>query len=210
LPGGGFPGGGFPGGGFPGGGFPGSGQEEQVAPDTTKLKVALVCEEGTFVASNFPVQLNPAREEGWFLVAIPWVSFKGLDKAATAKVKEIRIFGDAKDAFWIASIHVTTDDEPIVVEALEDEEVSVDDAVEFTGTATAGISPLQYVWDFDISDGLQEDAVGRVVTHTFKKASKEVDGKPGEMQPYVVTLIVKDLGLAKKPVRRTANVIVNP
>jgi hypothetical protein len=202
--------GGFPG--FPGaGGFPGTpGSAEDVAPDTTKLKVVLVCKEGNFAATNFPVSLNPARDEGWFLVAIPWVSFKGLEKVPTAHVKEIRIFGDAKDAFWIASIHNTTDDEPIVVEALEDQEVTVDDTVEFTAAATAGVSPLQYVWDFDLSDGLQEDAIGRVVTHTFKKASKEVAGKPGELAPYVVTLTVRDLGGAKRPQRRTASVIVNP
>lgn len=201
--------GGFPG--FPGGGIPGGANgEEEIIPDTTKLKVVLVCQEGTFAATNFPITMNPARDEGWFLVAIPWVSFKGLDKVQTARVKEIRIFGDAKDAFWVASIHTTSDDEPIVVEALEDQEVVVDDPVEFTAAATAGVSPLQFVWDFDLSDGLQEDAIGRVVTHTFKKQSKEVAGKPGEMAPYVVTLTVKDLGGAKRPVRRTANVIVNP
>ena len=49
-------------------------------------------------------------------VAIPFVAFKGLDRAATAHVKEIRIFGDGKDTFWIGEIRTTTDDEPINVE----------------------------------------------------------------------------------------------
>lgn len=206
-------GGGFPGIPFPGGITPGLGstsESEDITPDTTRMKVVLISDQASYVASNFPVQLNPAREEGWYIVAIPWVAFRGMDTASAVRVRELRIFGDNKDTFWIGQIRTTTDDEPIVVEPLDDEEVLVDDPVEFTATASGGISPLQFVWDFDLSDGLQEDAIGRRVTHTFKKPSREVAGSPGEVQPYVVTLTVRDLSGAKRPVRRTANVIVNP
>lgn len=197
--------------GFPGApGGPGGG-EESLQPDTHKMKIVLVCEEGNFVASNFPVALFPAVEEGWYQVAVPFVAFKGLDKSQTCKVKEIRVFGDAKDTFWIGSIRTTTDDEPITVDPLDDLEVSVGEPVEFRAQAQGGISPLQYIWDFDQSDGpTQEDATGQVVVHVFRKASPEVPGLRGELQPYLVTLTVKDLSGAKKPVRRTANVIVNP
>lgn len=198
--------------GYPGGfpGFSPGTPPQNLRPETQKLKIVLICEEGTFVASNFPLYLLPAREEGWFSVAIPFVAFKGIDRAATARVREIRIFGDARDTFWIGEIRTTTDDEPISVEPLEDMEVSVGDAVEFVAQATGGISPLEYIWDFDFSDGLQEDAKGQRVIHVFRRASPEVRGKPGELQPFVVTLTVRDLGGAKKPVRRTINVIVNP
>lgn len=197
------------GGGYPGGGA--GGGEESIAPDTRKMKVVLVCEEGTFTATNFPVALFPATEEGWFSVAIPFVAFKGLDAAPKATVKEVRVFGDAKDTFWIGHIRTTTDDEPITLDPLDDLEVSVGEPVEFRAAATGGISPLQYVWDFDQSDGpTQEDATGQVVVHVFRKSSPPVPGQPGELQPLVVTLTVKDLSGAKKPVRRTANVIVNP
>jgi len=189
----------------------GGGEEEQIQPDTSKIKVVLTCEEGTFVASNFPVTLVPASEEGWFQVAIPFVAFKGLDKVQTCKIREIRIFGDTRDTFWIGEIRTTTDEEPISVEPLEDAEVAIQEPVEFRASATGGISPLQYSWDFDLSDGLQEDAVGPVVVHVFRNASKTVPGGAlGDVQPYVVTLTVKDLSGAKRPVRRTANVIVNP
>jgi hypothetical protein len=205
---------GIPMGGYPGGegGFPGGGTEAQsILPDTRKMKVVLKAEEGSFVASNFPVALFPAAEEGWFSVAVPFIAFKGLDKAPTCKVKEIRVFGDAKDTFWIGHIRTTADDEPISVDPLDDLEVSVGEPVEFRATATGGISPLQYIWDFDQSDGpTQEDATGQVVVHLFRKPSPGVPGQPGELQPLVVTLTVKDLSGAKKPIRRTANVIVNP
>lgn len=202
---------GYPGGLGGPGGFDGSGGEQTLQPDTHKMKFVMVCDEGTFVASNFPVALFPASEEGWYSVAVPFVAFKGLDKAATCKMKELRVFGDSKDTFWIGQIRTTTDDEPIAVDPLDDLEVSAGEPVEFRAQATGGISPLQYVWDFDQSDGpTQEDATGQVVVHVFRKASPQVPGQNGELQPYVVTLTVKDLSGAKKPKRVTANVIVNP
>ena len=188
----------------------GAGGEQPLNPDTHKMKVVLVCEEGTFVASHFPVMLQPAQEEGWFSVAIPYVAFKGMDKAQTVKVKEMRVFGDSKDTFWIGEIKTTSDDEPITVDPLDDLEVSVGEAVEFRSAATGGISPLHYSWDFDLSDSIQEDATGPATVHVFRKKSPDVPGRPGELQPYVVTLTVSDLSGAKRPVRRQTSVIVNP
>lgn len=191
--------------------FPGAGGGEQtLTPDTHKMKVVLVCEEGTFVASHFPVMLQPAQEEGWFSVAIPYVAFKGMEKAQTAHLKEMRVFGDAKDTFWIGEIKPTSDDEPISVDPLDDLEVSVGEAVEFRSAATGGISPLHYSWDFDLSDSIQEDATGPATVHVFRKRSPDVPGRAGELQPYVVTLTVSDLSGAKRPVRRQTSVIVNP
>jgi len=197
--------------GFPGGsgGYDPSGQQT-LTPDTKKLKVLLRCDEGTFVASDFPVMLLPSQDEGWFSVAIPFTAFRGLDKAESVHLREIRVFGDNKDTFWIGEIRTTSDDEPISVDSLDALEVSVGDAVEFTASATGGISPLHYSWDFDLSDGLQEDATGLTTIHVFRKPSKDVPGRPGELQPYVVTLTVRDIGGAKKPVRRQAEVTVNP
>ncbi len=196
------------GGGF-GGGF--GGQSQTLAPDTRKLKVVLQCAEGSFTASDFPLILNPAREDGWYSVAIPFVAFKGLSKARTATLQEVRIFSDTKDTFWVGELRTTSDEEPINVEPLdEDLEVSMGEAVDFTAIASSGLSPLHFSWDFDFSDGLQEDAVGPNAIWVFRKASREVQNNPGELQPYVVTLTVKDLGGAKRPVQRRTNVRVNP
>jgi hypothetical protein len=215
----GFPGG-FPGGftgssggytGLPGGyGGPGGegGGEKPLTPDTKEMRVALICDEGSFVASRFPVLLTPAREEGWFSVAIPFVAFKGLDKVQSAKVKEIRVFGDSKDTFWIGEIRTTTDEEPINVEPLDDLEVSVGEPVEFRASASGGISPLRYSWSFELGGG--EDATGPSVVHVFRKASPQVPGSAAELQPYVVTVTVSDISGAKRPVRKQASVIVNP
>ncbi len=195
-----------------GGGFgPGpAGSPESLAPDTRRMKIVLRATEGTFIATNFPVTLVGAQEEGWSVVAVPFVAFKGLEKSDTLKVEEIRLFGDSKDTFWVGEIRTTTDDEPINVDALDELEVAVGDPTEFVAAATGGISPLQYSWDFDLSDGIQEDATGPFVVHVFRNGSRPVPGQPNELQPYVVTLTVRDLSGAKRPVRRQTNIIVNP
>jgi hypothetical protein len=90
-------GGGGPGAARPQGGFAGSGMmggfggaNQAITPDTTKLRVVLGCAEGTFIANEFPVSLQPARTQDWFAVAIPFIAFKGLDAAQSANVREIR------------------------------------------------------------------------------------------------------------------------
>jgi hypothetical protein len=67
--------------------------------------------------------------------------------------------------------------------------------------AVGGISPLQYSWDFDNSDGLQEDATGQRVVHVFRKESPTLGNS--DPKPYIVTLTVSDVSGAKKPERRT-------
>jgi len=183
-----------------------SGGQQALGPDTTKLKVQLICEEGQFIATNFPLRLTiPARTEGWFSVAIPFVAFKGLNKVDTARVKEIRFFGDTKDTFWIGEIRTTTDDEPITVDELDEQEVAVGDFVEFTVEATAGLSTLHYSWDFDAKNGIQEDATGPSVVHVYRNA-----GPNSTPVTYDVTLTVTDVSGAKKSEVKRTKVVVNP
>jgi hypothetical protein len=208
----GFPGGGgFGAGGFgAAGGFGGFGAPQPLAPDTQKMKVVLVAEEGTFASTNFPVTLIPARTEGWYIVSIPFLTFSGIDQAPSLNVREIQVFGDNRDTFWIGDIRATSSDEPIVVEQLEDMEVSVSEAIEFRAVATGGAAPLHFSWDFDERDGIQEDAIGQTTVHAFRKPSDEVKDRFGDLEPYRVTLTVRDLSGAKKPVQIKFEVIVNP
>lgn len=89
-----------------------------------------------------------------------------------AKVKEISVFGDKYSQFTIGEIEVLTDDTEISVAALDEPIVFVNDQITFTGSAEGGASTLHYSWDFDATDGIQEDAVGRTVTHVFRNAGK--------------------------------------
>jgi hypothetical protein len=203
-PGGGPPGfgpGGPPGFGGPGGpGTPGAVGDSSdpaaallITPDTQRLRVLMQFEGGTAVAEDQPLIRFPTSEPGWVRVAIPFTQFKGAPRMASYRLQEMRVFGDAPDTFFIGQISTVTDNDPISVEPLEEQVVSVNDRVEFVGSAEGGISGLKYSWDFDKSDGIQEDAIGARVSHVYTKASPE-------NKPYIVTLTVSDISGAKRPV----------
>ena len=165
-----------------------------ITPDTQRLRVALHFDGGVAVAEDYPLIRFPTSEPGWVRVAIPFAVFKGAPPMASYRLQEIRVFGDAPDTFFIGQITTVTDNDPISVEALEEQVVAVNDRVEFVATAEGGLSGLKYSWDYDKSDGIQEDAVGPRVTHIYTKSSPEG-------HPYIVTLTVSDLAGKKAPVR---------
>jgi hypothetical protein len=164
-----------------------------ITPDTQRLRVLLQFDGGTAVAEDHPLIRFPTSEPGWVRVAIPFTQFKGAPRMASYHLQEMRIFGDAPDTFFIGQITTVTDNDPISVEPLEEQVVSVNDRVEFVASAEGGISGLKYSWDFDKSDGIQEDAIGARVSHVFGRASPE-------NKPYIVTLTVSDISGAKRPV----------
>ena len=135
--------------------------------------VVLQFEGGVAIAEDHPLIRFPTSEKGWVRVVIPFTQFKGAPRMASYRLQEIRVFGDAPDTFFIGQITTVTDNDPISVEPLEEQVVSLNDRVEFVGSAEGGISGLKYSWDFDKSDGIQEDAVGARVSHVYTKASPE-------------------------------------
>jgi PKD domain-containing protein len=164
-----------------------------ITPDTQRLRVVLQFEGGVAVAEDHPLIRFVTSEPMWVRVAIPFSSFKGAPQMASYRLQEMRIFGDAPDTFFVGQINTVTDSDPISVEPLEEQVVAVNDRVEFVGSADGGIAGLKYSWDFDKSDGIQEDAIGARVFHTFTKASPD-------NKPYIVTLTVSDISGAKRPV----------
>jgi len=214
----GYPGSGGPGGGpagYPGGGpggYPGGAgglgdpttdptAALLITPDTQRLRVVLVFDGGIAVAEDHPLIRFPTSEPSWVRVAIPFTQFKGAPRMASYRLREMRIFGDEKDTFFVGQISTITDSEPISVEPLEEQVVAVNDRLELLGSAEGGISGLKYSWDFDKSDGIQEDAIGARVYHAYTKATPE--GKP-----YIITLTVTDISGAKQPVSAETTVEV--
>jgi len=63
---------------------------------------------------------------------------------------------------------VTVNNVAPVADAGADQDSNEGSEVSFTGSATdAGSDTLSYSWDFDFSDGIQEDATGTGATHTY-------------------------------------------
>jgi hypothetical protein len=183
--------------GAPGG--PGGGDSSDPAaalliqPDTQRMRVQLLFDGGTAVAEDYPLIRFVTSEAGWVQVAMPFAIFKGAPQMASYRLQEMRIYGDAPDTFFIGQINTVTDNDPISVEPLDEQTVAVNDRVDFVAQAEGGLSGLKYSWDFDKSDGIQEDAVGPRANHIYTKASPEG-------HPYTVTLTVSDIAGVKKPV----------
>ncbi len=188
--------------GMPGYGYGGYGYRGgYVAPATTtrvmkQMRVVIVTEDGKQYEAVAPFDPPLTDQEGWFPIGIALGAFRGLP--ADARIREIRVFGDAYGVFYVGEIRVATDPTPITGDAGEEQIVAANDLVRLEARASAGITPLKYSWDFDASDGIQEDAVGKVVTTRYRK--------PGE---YIVTLTVTDVFGLKKPFVATTKVTVN-
>lgn len=185
--------------GMPGYGYGGRGG--YTAPTMTtrvmkQMRVVVVTADGKQYEAVAPFEPPLTDQEGWFPIGVALGSFKGL--SPDAKIKEIRVFGDAYGVFYVGEIRVATDPTPITGDAGEEQIVAANDLVRLEARASAGITPLKYSWDFDASDGIQEDAVGKVVTTRYRK--------PGE---YIVTLTVTDIYGLKKPFVATTKVTVN-
>ncbi len=190
--------GGYPG--MPGYGYGGY-RGGYTAPTMTtrvmkQMRVVVVTTDGKQYEAVAPFEPPITDQEGWFPIGVALGAFKGL--SPDAKIKEIRVFGDAYGVFYVGEIRVATDPTPITGDAGEEQIVAANDLVRLEARASAGITPLKYSWDFDASDGIQEDAVGRVVTTRYRK--------PGE---YIVTLTVTDIYGLKKPFVATTKITVN-
>lgn len=202
---GGFGGPGAPGG--RGGGLEGGPGAAGAAPPVTKteagrpienLRVLLLTTSGKTLEILLPMAYN-TRQDQWRLLDIPVPAIRGISPQ-DAQIKAIRIFGDASGTLNLGQIGVVNDKTPLTVEDLPNAEAVPRNMVyRYTALAHGGVTPLKYSWDFDASDGIQEEKIGRSVTYAYHK--------PGD---YVATVTVSDLYGFKTPVKTTFKVHVTP
>ncbi len=182
---------GMPGGGmtFPGGAYP-------YAYQLKSFRIVFFCENnGILVSENFPFELQTVMGERFLSVAIPFNTFKGNGNGI---VKRMLICTNSPQTIYIGQISVVVDDTPISVYVpAKNIAARVNTVVQFSAFAKAGLSSLRYTWDFDESNGIQEEKTGQVVYYSFTK--------PGT---YTVTVTVSDLAGVKKPVQEKIKVEV--
>jgi hypothetical protein len=157
-----------------------------------------------------PIEIPPSDDpDRWVTVAFPLAAITKQAKGGatptgdSAKIKQIAIFGDKYQRFYVGEINVIVDQTDINVFPLEDQVFFAQQPTVFTGNAEGGASTLHYSWDFDASDGIQEDAAGRSVVYVFPKSNTETGQKT-----YKVTLTVSDFDGIKKPVSTTLEAVV--
>ncbi len=171
------------------------------------MRVVLVTSTGRQLEMLLP--FDSAVDDGpWKRVSIPVSVIPGL-KAEDAKIKEIRLFGDSPGIMRIGNIAVVVDQTPITVDPLPNRDLARLASHEFRVIARGGITPLEVSWDWDASDGIQEEAQGRVVTHQFRKESP-YDQTTNKILDNIVTVTVRDLYGIKKPVSMKFAIHVTP
>ena len=142
----------------------------------------------------------PVRSAGrWVQAGIPVSMIPGFAKT-NRTIQSIAVSADAPTYFYVGEIKVTQDVSPIQGQ-IHNTALNVGKGTEVVlqSTAEGGATPLVFIWDFNSTDGLQEEATGQAVRHKFRQ--------PGT---FKVTLTVKDIYGLKTPWVGTLDVTVNP
>ncbi len=174
-------------------------QEEEV-PRVTKLRVVLETDQGKFGTEGHSAFGAPLEQEGWSRVDIPLAAFKVDGKVPQGKLKRILLFGNGQDAILVRAIRLFKEnpEDVVIPKCPDDLVVQQGNPVELTAKFE-GNQRARFYWDFDLSDGLQRDAVGQSVRAVF-----DVPGT------YVVTLIAEPIGSRAVPRMDTMVVTVTP
>lgn len=172
--------------------------EPYTIPKVSTVRFVFVGEDGKQVEVEEPTNpLDP--ETNWCTVAVPLAKFRSVaQEVSEFKLKRLLIFTDIPNTFYLGEIKLVTDKFPIKVDALPSQVVVVYDEVILQAKADGGVASLTYSWDFDASNGIQEEATGPIGRYVYTKGGD-----------YTVTLTVKDADGIKQPVSVTTTISVN-
>lgn len=165
---------------------------QKAASPFDRIRFLLVMADGKQYELIRPADIPPSEDiDSYVPIAFPLAAVaKAAGKTLTgdsARLKSLAIFGDKYQQFQVGEISVLTDETEISIAPLDDQIAFTDDEMTFVGSAEGGAGTLRFCWDWDARDGIQEDSIGRAVTHVFKKPGK-----------YTITLTVKDEDGLKK------------
>ena len=176
-------------------GAPGAGPPGEKALTLRNLRLVLFTDEGVMVADPVPVDKDVKDKRGWVPVSVALAQFRGAQGKA---IRAVGLFAEESDTFYLGQVRLLVDPTPIKVTLKAEPSVTRPDrVVEFSAELTGGPVQPRFVWDFDASDDLQEQAVGPKVKYLFKK--------PGD---YLVTCTVTDRAGVRESVSKTIGVRV--
>ncbi|HET6454360.1 MAG TPA: PKD domain-containing protein [Armatimonadota bacterium] len=163
-----------------------------------RVRVVLFFEGGQSTEVQMDLSGFKLQEDGWMVVSFPLAALKSKLGLPDYKLERLAIAGDGSEAFHVGEIATIRDSTPIIPGGGESKEVARNYPIAFQAFCRAGATPVKYSWDFDNTDGIQEQATGDLAYHTFTKAGN-----------FQVTLTVSDVFGIKKPATATVEVKVN-
>jgi hypothetical protein len=188
-------------GGF-GGPAGGQGGANAANPALKVLRVIITTSDGKKSEAYVPTTTSvSAGERGWRAVSVPLQGISGFDRTNKI-VTQVAFSADSTVTFYVGDIRVVNDTTPIRGEITPksfNRELGAE--LTFTARGEGGSSVLKYTWDFDDSDGSDEnvDAEGQVVKRRFRKAGT-----------YTITLKVQDYFGLKESFKTTIKGTINP
>lgn len=151
-------------------------------PRVSKVRFVFISDNGASISAEEPTgALDP--DDQWVRIAVPLAKFK----AGGFNLKKLLIFSDIPNTFYLGEIKLMTDTTPITVDSIGSQTVAVYDHVFLTAKADGGVSTLKYSWDFDSSNGIQEEQTGKVAHYVFTRGGD-----------FTITLTVSDVDGLKK------------
>lgn len=158
-------------------------------PKPKMLRFVFESVDGIKVAIQEPTkELDP--DDNWVRIAVPLAKFNKPETGKEFLLKSLTITTDIPSTFYLGEIKLVTDTEPIRVDPLGSQTTAVYYDIYFMATADGGVSSLKYTWDFDKSNGVQEETVGKVGHMIYTKGGD-----------FTVTLTVSDVNGIKEPVK---------
>ncbi len=165
----------------PGAMGPGGQAAQAPPPMVTRVRALMLTDKGQIDSGAIDIHNAEDALENWSTIVVPLSAFAGQGMDPAARLDSLALSGDAKEKFWVATVKLVSEAEPLIADAGEQRIVRVGEKVEFKAKPNGPNVRAQYIWDFDDWDGLQEDFLGETAVWEFDE--------PGY---YVVTLTVKD------------------
>ncbi|UCH36599.1 MAG: PKD domain-containing protein [Armatimonadota bacterium] len=151
----------------------------EAAFQTDGFRVQLTTDKGTAVLADYPIHPGDRNASGWTRVGFPLSEFKG---PLGDQLERIAVFSERPDIFYVGEMKITLDTSPLGAKPVAYPAIArTGQPVTFLADAKGGLAPVQAVWDFDNSDGVETQATGTRVTNVYDQ--------PGD---YEATVIVSD------------------
>jgi len=172
-------------------------------PKATQLRFVFVSDTGQKLSVEEPTNpLDP--DDNWVRVAVPLAKFSALGDVKEFKLSRLLLFSDGPGTvnnpatMFVGEIKLVTDDKPIKVDSLGARVEAPGYDIFLEANADGGVSSLTYSWDFDNSNGLQQDLTGKVGRVVYTRGGD-----------YTVTVTVSDVDGVKTPAAATGKISVN-
>ena len=200
------PGGGGSGPGAPAGGEEGQGRgpggglgggTQAAAPKTlANFRVVITTTDGK--KSEAFVSVPTGADKSWLKAGVPLQAISGFADT-NGQIKDLSISGDSSSTVYVGQIKVQNDSTPITGRTNRTEaNLGAGQELELIGYGLGGSTALKYSWDFDESDGIQDEGQGQAIKKKFRKTGK-----------FVVTLTISDVFGLKTPYTTKVNITVN-